>query len=169
MADPAWDGNQFTAYPQRGWHAWTGVMSVLAGRTPHALDTTFEQPLDVLAWMDQVTADNRVTGFDATDWLYQSWAYQAQDLGASSGFDGDTAAALASIRARTLILAPPLDMFNPVQCALQVADAIPGATLIEIPSLQGHQAASSLVAEDAAFLNEEIGAFLATVPVAESE
>ena len=169
MADPAWNGDAFTDYPVRGWRAWSGVMSVLAGRTPQALEDIFEQPLDVLAWMDQVTVDNRVTGFDATDWLYQSWAYQAHDVGASPGFDGDTAAALASIRARSLILAPPLDMFNPVQCALQAADAIPGATLIEIPSLQGHQAASSLVAEDAAFLNEEIGAFLATVPVAESE
>ena len=169
MADPAWDGNQFTAYPQRGWHAWTGVMSVLAGRTPHALDTTFEQPLDVLAWMDRLSADNRANGFDATDWLYQSWAYQAHDVGSSPGFDGDTAAALATIRARTLILAPPLDIFNPVQCALAAVDAIPGATLIEIPSMQGHQSASSLQAEDAAFLNEEIGAFLQAVPVEEGE
>jgi homoserine O-acetyltransferase len=117
--------------------------------------------------MDQLSADNRASGFDATDWLYQSWAYQAHDVGASPGFDGDTGAALASIRARTLILAPPLDVFNPVQRAHAAADAIPGATLIEIPSVQGHQAASSLQAEDAAFLNEEIGAFLAAVPVTE--
>jgi homoserine O-acetyltransferase len=167
MADPAWDGKQFTGIPTRGWHAWTGVMSVLAGRTPHALDETFEQPLDVLPWMDKLSADNRANGFDATDWLYQSWAYQAHDVGSSPGFDGDTAAALASIRARTLILAPPLDVFNPVQCALMAADAIPGATLIEIPSMQGHQSASSLQAEDASFLNEEIGAFLAAVPSTE--
>jgi homoserine O-acetyltransferase/O-succinyltransferase len=167
MADPAWDGNGFGAYPARGWSAWTGVMSVLAGRTPQALDDTFESPLDVLPWMDKLTADNRANGFDATDWLYQSWAYQAHDVGTSPGFDGDTSAALASIRARTLILAPPLDMFNPVQCAHHAADAIPGATLIEIPSCQGHQAASSLQAEDAVFLNEEVAAFLAAVPVGE--
>jgi homoserine O-acetyltransferase len=166
-ADPAWDGNAFTAYPQRGWHAWTGVMSVLAGRTPRALEDAFEHPLEVLPWMDKLSADNRTNGFDAADWLYQSWAYQAHDVGTSPGFDGDTSAALASIRARTLILAPPLDIFNPVQGAHAAADAIAGATLIEIPSVQGHQAASSLQAEDAAFLNEEIGAFLAAVPVAE--
>ena len=163
-ADPAWDGERFTDYPTRGWHAWTGVMSALAGRTPMALDETFEQPLDVLPWMDKLSADNRANGFDATDWLYQSWAYQAHDVGTSPGFGGDTTAALASIRARALILAPSLDVFNPVQCAHAAADAIPGATLIEIPSVQGHQSASSLQAEDAAFLNEEIGAFLASVP-----
>jgi homoserine O-acetyltransferase/O-succinyltransferase len=169
LADPAWDGERFTAYPARGWHAWTGVMSVLAGRTPRALDDTFEQPLDVLAWMDQLSADNRANGFDATDWLYQSWAYQAHDVGASPGFDGDTTAALASIRARTLVLAPPLDIFNPVQCAHAAADAIPDATLIEIPSVQGHQAASSLQSEDGRFLNEEVGAFLEAVSVIEGE
>jgi homoserine O-acetyltransferase len=81
MADPAWDGQQFTDYPSRGWHAWTGVMSALAGRTPRALDEMFDAPLDVLAWMNKLSADNRGNGFDATDWLYQSWAYQAHDVG----------------------------------------------------------------------------------------
>jgi homoserine O-acetyltransferase len=167
MADQCWDGTQFTGYPTRGWHAWSGVMSALAGRSPQALDAMFEQPADVLAWMDTLSADNRANGFDATDWIYQSWAYQSHDVGGSPGFGGDTQAALASIRAHTLILAPPLDVFNPVQCALAAADAIPGATLIEIPSAQGHQAASSLQPEDAQFLNEEIGAFLSTVSVSE--
>jgi homoserine O-acetyltransferase len=162
-ADPAWDGNGFTGYPERGWRAWSGVMSVLAGRTPLALEEMFEVPLEVLPWMDKVTADNRANGFDATDWLYQSWAYQSHDVGSTPGYDGDTAGALAAIRARTLVLAPPLDLFNPVQAALEVADAIPGATLIEIPSAQGHQAASSLSGDDAGFLNDEIGAFLGSI------
>jgi homoserine O-acetyltransferase len=160
MADPAWNGTEFTDYPARGWRAWSGVMSVLANRTPAALDQMFERPLDVLEWIDKVTAGNRANGFDATDWLYQSWAYQAHDVGASPGFDGDVGAALASIQARTLILAPPMDLFNPVQCALEAADAIPNAMLVEIPSVQGHQAAGTASAEDVAFLNEEIRAFL---------
>ncbi len=166
-ADPAWNGESFTGYPQRGWRAWTGVMSVLAGRTPAALDEMFEQPLDALPWIEKLTTDNRANGFDATDWLYQSWAYQAHDVGTAPGFDGDTEAALASIRARTLILAPPLDLFNPLQCAEFAADHIPDATLLEIPSVQGHQAASAASPADAQFLNEEIGAFLAAVPAGE--
>jgi hypothetical protein len=62
-----------------------------------------------------------------------------------------------------LILAPPLDLFNPVQCALEAADAIVDATLVEIPSLQGHQSASSLREEDVAFLNDEIGSFVRSI------
>jgi homoserine O-acetyltransferase len=164
MADPAWNGTEFTDYPARGWRAWSGVMSVLANRTPAALEQMFGQPLDVLGWMDTLTADNRAGGFDAADWLYQSWAYQAHDVGGTPGFDGDTGAALASIQARTLILAPSVDLFNPVQCALEAADAIPSAMLVEIPSVQGHQAAGTASADDVAFLNEEIRAFLSSSP-----
>jgi homoserine O-acetyltransferase/O-succinyltransferase len=163
MADPAWNGEAFTGYPARGWRAWTGVMSVLANRTPAALVDLFEKPLDALGWMDKLTADNRANGFDATDWLYQSWAYQAHDVGGTPGFGGDTTAALESIRARALILAPPLDLFNPMQCAHEAADAIPDATLVEIPSSQGHQSAANVEAEDVQFLNEEIRDFLHAV------
>jgi homoserine O-acetyltransferase len=163
MADPAWDGTQFTAYPERGWRAWSGVMSVLASRTPRALADIFERPLDVLDWMEKLAADNRANGFDATDWLYQSWAYQEHDVGGTPGFNGDTDAALASVLARTLILAPSLDLFNPVLCAHEAADAIEGAMLVEIPSVQGHQSAATASADDVAFLNEEIGAFLNSI------
>jgi homoserine O-acetyltransferase/O-succinyltransferase len=161
-ADPAWNGEAFTAYPERGWRAWSGVMSVLSGRTPAALAEVFENPLDVLPWMDKITADNVANGFDATDWLYQSWAYQDHDVGTTPGMSG-TQQALASIRAQALILAPPLDLFNPVQCAFDAADGIAEVTQVEIPSLQGHQSASSLRDEDVTFLNDEIGSFVHSI------
>lgn len=162
MADPAWDGEQFTGYPDRGWRAWTGVMSVLAGRTPCALAQMFDTPDETLGWMEKLTQDNRANGFDATDWLYQSWAYQAHDIGTTGSFNGDTVSALQSIKARALVLAPTLDLFNPVECAQELADAIPGALMVEIPSNQGHQAAATASPEDMQFLNEEVGDFLST-------
>jgi homoserine O-acetyltransferase len=162
-ADPAWNGSEFTDYPARGWRAWSGVMSVLASRTPMALAGMFKEPQETLDWMDKITADNRANGFDATDWLYQTWAYQAHDVGTTPGFGGDTAAALASIECRSLILVPPLDLFNPVHSALEAADAMAHATLLEVPSVQGHQAAGTASADDVSFLNEEIGAFLQAV------
>ena len=88
------------------------VLSVLAGRTPRALEDAFAHPLEVLPWMNKLSADNRASGFAAADWLYQSWAYQAHDVGTTPGFDGNTNAALASISARTLILAPSLDYMD---------------------------------------------------------
>ena len=89
-------------------------MSVLAGRTPAALAEMFERPLDALDWMEKVTVDSRANGFDATDWLYQSWAYQAHDVGTTPGYNGETNAALESIkdqavRAKACVLRGDLD------------------------------------------------------------
>lgn len=160
MADAAWNGSEFTAYPARGWRAWTGVMSVLAGRTPLALAEQFVDPLEVLPWIEKLAADNRDNGFDALDWLYQTYAYQAHDLGSTPGYGADLAKALAAIRAPTLLLSPALDVFNPAECASQAARHMQDARVVTIPTLQGHQGATSTRAEDAAFLNREIAEFL---------
>jgi homoserine O-acetyltransferase len=160
MADPAWNGDGFDAVPERGWRAYHGLMSALATRTPRALAGTIAGVDEAHRWFDEVVARQLALGFDGHDYLYQSWAYEAHDVGTSPGFAGDTERALASIRAKTLVLAPPLDLFNPAESARAAASAIPGAAFVEIPSEQGHQAATPLRSEDAAFLNATIGAFL---------
>jgi homoserine O-acetyltransferase len=111
-------------------------------------------------WFEDLVARQAAIGFDAHDYLYQSWAYERHDVGAGPGFAGDTRAALATITARTLLLAPPLDLFNPAAETRQAAAAIAGARWVEIPSAQGHLAATSSIAADAAFLDREIAAFI---------
>ena len=153
MADPAWDGRQFTRRPERGWRAYAGLMNALLMKTPEAVDARGS------AFEDIVSA-TLATGFDAHDYLYQSWAYAAHDVGTTPGVDGGTKAALARITARTLVLAPPRDLFNPVAAAREAAEGLPGARFVEIPSLEGHLAAGPTSPADAAFLNEAIGGFL---------
>jgi homoserine O-acetyltransferase len=160
MADPAWNGDGFSAEPERGWRAYTGLMSTLLSRTPATLAEFLPDCAEAHLWFEKVLTQNRGNGFDAHDYLYQSWAYEAHDVGTTAGFNGDTAAALASIEARTLILAPPLDLFNPTDAARTAAARITGAKFVEIPSVQGHQAATSTKSEDAAFLNRVISDFL---------
>src|SRR5690606_38267037 len=106
-------------------------------------------------------AQHHAIGFDAHDYLYQSWAYEAHDVGTTPGFGRDTDRALASIEAQTLVLAPALDVFNPAESPQYAARRIRNARLVEIPSVQGHQSATSLKEEDAAFLNRTIADFLA--------
>jgi homoserine O-acetyltransferase len=77
---------------------------------------------------------------------------------------GGTQGALHRIAAPSLILAPPLDLFNPAESAREAANAIPGARFVEIPSVQGHLAASAQDPRDAAFLNGIVGAFLRDEP-----
>lgn len=160
MADATWTDDGFSAPPERGWRAYTGLMSALLSRTPAALAEFLSDSVEAHLWFEKIHAQNRANGFDAHDYLYQSWAYEAHDVGTTAGFNGDTAAALASIEARTLILAPPLDLFNPAETARDAAARIPGAGFVEIPSVQGHQAATNTKSEDAAFLNRVIGEFL---------
>jgi homoserine O-acetyltransferase len=140
MADPAWNGREFERVPERGWRAYAGLMAALLMRTPAAVEG-----LDY----ETLVAQHVALGFDAHDYLYQSHAYEAHDTGALDG-----------VEARTLILAPPLDLFNPAAAAREAARRIPGARFVEIPSLQGHLAASATRAEDAAFLDRVVGDFL---------
>lgn len=161
MADPAWTGEGFNAYPDRGWRAYAGLMSALLARTPAALAEFLPDCAEAHLWFEKVLAQHRATAFDAHDYLYQSWAYEAHDVGNTDGFGGNTDRALESIEARSLLLAPPLDLFNPAEAARHAATRIPGARLVEIPSVQGHQAATSTKAEDATFLNHAIADFLA--------
>jgi homoserine O-acetyltransferase len=160
MADPAWNGEGLDRVPERGWRAYHGLMSALVTRTPRALAESLSGLEDAHRWFDETVARQRALGFDAHDYLYQSWAYEAHDVGTTRSFAGDTQRALASIKAKALVLAPPLDLFNPCESARAAADTIPGARFVEIPSEQGHQAATQLRSEDAAFLNRTIGAFL---------
>lgn len=99
--------------------------------------------------------------FDADDFLYQSWAYDAHDVGATPGFHGDTAEALRSVTAPALILAPSLDLYNPVDGAKATACMLPNARYVEIPSIHGHNAAAGASTRDIDFINETIRQFLA--------
>lgn len=159
MADPAWNGTRFTAVPERGWRAYAGLMSVLLSRTPKALDQTLDGLDAAHRWFERSVHQVRLNAFDATDYLYQSWAYEAHGVGTAPAYT-DTGTALASVKARTLVLAPPLDLFNPVESAHAATAVIPRARFVEIPSVQGHQAATSLTEDDTNFLNRAIRGFL---------
>src|SRR5258708_13844641 len=66
----------------------------------------------------------------------------AHDVGTTPGFGGDTAAALRSIRASTLLLVPELDLYNPVEDAIEAARLIPGARLVRLAGHAGHAVAA---------------------------
>ena len=158
-ADPAWNGTGFDREPERGWRAYAGLMHGLVMRTPSAVEASMHGVDQAYPSFDEIVNRQRATCFDAHDYLYQSWAYDAHDVGTTPGYS-DTSRALAAIVARTLILAPPLDLFNPVSSAREAAAGISGARFVEIPSVQGHQSATSQSATDAAFLNQTIARFL---------
>jgi homoserine O-acetyltransferase len=144
----------------RSWDAWVPLMQLLAARTPDRVEAELGGAAQAVDWIARRTAWWGEQGFAPIDWLYQSWAYDDHDVGTTPGFGGDTQAALASIRARTLIAAPPLDLYNPAAAARSAAASIPGARFVALDTDWGHQAASAADPASAARLDAEIAALL---------
>jgi homoserine O-acetyltransferase len=166
MLDPAFDGGHYAAQPEKGWRMRADVLQVLATRTPAAMRLQFAQPSDVLAWMTAQEDAVVKSGFDANDWIAQTWAYDRHNVGDTRPeFHGDPAAALRTVKAHTLIMSGLLDLYNPVEEGVDAAAAIPGGQHVSIPSVQGHVAASpGFQAEDLAFINATVSGFLASRP-----
>ena len=142
------------------WSAWLAVLHVLAMRTPEGFAQDVAQAGSTLAWFEKRAAWFRTQRLDPLDWIWQSHAYDAHDVGTTPGFGGDTARALASIEAPTLIGVPELDLYNPVEEGARAATHMRHATLLRVPSTSGHMMASEGDPASAAQLNADIAAFM---------
>ena len=164
MNDPAWKGGDYDAPPEKGIRLWRDILQLLSARTPDMYSAQFKNGMDVLPWMEaQETA--LLKAFDANDWIYQTWAYQSHDVGTTPGFGGDTAKALASIKAKTLIMTGTKDLLNPEFEPIEAGKAIPNVTIKTISpgSVTGHASAGGTIPADVEFLNRETTAFLDSV------
>jgi len=137
---------------------WAPLTQLVTAGTPQATER-FTSHAALLAEIGALEQRLALHGPDPFDWACQTAAYDAHDLGSTPGQRG-VEAALRSIVAPVLLLAPPLDLYNPAPCSHEMARTIPRARLVEIPSSLGHRAASDASADDARFLNAAIGEFL---------
>jgi len=161
MAVAAFNDGNYDKQPEKGWRARADVLQVLATRTPEALKAMFPKPLDVIPWIAAQEDAVLKTGFDANDWIAQTWAYDHHNVGDTGEFGGDHRRALTSIKAKTLIITGgQLDLYNPVQEAQEAAEYIPDARLAAIPSIQGHTAATATKEADVEFMNRTVREFL---------
>jgi homoserine O-acetyltransferase len=164
MLDPAWQGGNYTSPPERGIRLWRDIL-LLAARTPEINRDQFpNNPLDVLPWLEQ-TETSLIKALDANDWLYQTWAYERHDVGTTPSFNGDTAKALQSIKAKTLILLGTKDLLNPEWEPQEAAKHIRNAKVVTIrpTAVTGHAAAGGAFAPDVEFINRETIGFLDVV------
>jgi homoserine O-acetyltransferase len=99
---------------------------------------------------------------DANDWIWQSKAYDRHDVGQTQGFSGNTAAALKSIKAKTLILAGTGDLLNPESDAKLSAKLIPGAKYVAINNRlpMGHLSGAGATKDENELQNKVIDSFL---------
>jgi homoserine O-acetyltransferase len=163
MSDPAWDNGNYKQSPETGMRLWAGTMALIT-RTPELMKNTMANSDDAKSWLRKTESD-AWKNFDARNWVYQTWAYDAHDIGATPGLNGDYHEALRSIRARTLVLAGVGDLLNPEPEALEAARYIQGAQFesIEPRWPSGHYSAAGVTQPEVDFQNREIGAFLSKV------
>ncbi|MDF3810999.1 MULTISPECIES: alpha/beta fold hydrolase [Rhodopseudomonas] len=145
----------------RRWESWSVILQLLCARTPASVDRQFASPDEVRSWLTSRSNLWIDQGFDPLDWIYQSWAYDGHDVGGTPGFAGDTAAALRAIRARTLIVLPSLDLYNPVEAGLWAAEQIRDCDLVQVDTDAGHIMASAAESATARLLNRRIAEFCA--------
>jgi homoserine O-acetyltransferase len=163
MLDAAWAGGNYDAPPEKGIRLMRDIINLLSARTPDMYSAQFPNGMDALPWMEtQETA--LLKAMDANDWIYQSWAYERHDVGTTPPFNGDTAKALAAIKAKTLVLTGTKDLLNPEFEPLAAARTIVGVTMMTISpgTVTGHASAGGAIPSDVEFLNRETAAFLNT-------
>jgi homoserine O-acetyltransferase/O-succinyltransferase len=160
MNDPTWMDGNYKTPPENGIRLWRDIL-LLAARTPDMYQAQFKNGMDVLPWMkDQENSALKI--FDANDWIYQTWAYERHDVGTTHGFNGDTAKALGTIKAKTLILTGTKDLLNPEFEPNEMSKNIRDVSIVTISpgSVTGHASAGGFISADVDFLNRQVAAFL---------
>jgi homoserine O-acetyltransferase len=99
-------------------------------------------------------------GLEANDFLAQAEAWKLHNVGVTSGFNGDYRKALASIRARALVMPCATDAYFPAEDAQEEARHIPNARFKTIPSVWGHWAGFGINEADRLFINDAIAELL---------
>ena len=156
MADAVWNNGDYETQPEKGWRAWVDVLLTLATRTPAGLKADFPHALDVVPWIKGWEDRWLKGGFDANNWIAQTWAYDRHDVGTTPGFDGDTYKALKSIKAKAILINAPDDLYNPTEEAAEAARYIPDSRYVALPSLQGHFAGAPAKKADVEMTNKVI-------------
>src|SRR6267142_3439110 len=164
MLDPAWNDGNYTSPPEKGIRLWRDIVGFLAARAPEMYRYQFANQADVIPWL-KAQEDALVNVFDANDWIYQTWAYDAHDVGTSPGMNGDYVKALRAIKAKTLIMVGQKDLLNPEWEPVDAARYIRDVRVVTIrpEAITGHASAGGLFPADVDILNTEIAAFLDVV------
>jgi len=167
MADPKWKGGNYARSepPEQGMRLWAGWLSGVIVRTPAYQEFQYPNSQDEIGFL-KGAMDGGWKRIEAIDWVYQTWAYDAHNVGTTPGFNGDYHRALRSIKAKTLILAGTGDLLNPEYEAMEAAHYIPDVRYVAINDRRpmGHLSGAGASAPENELQNAEIAKFLASIP-----
>ncbi|MFG1857103.1 alpha/beta fold hydrolase [Actinomadura geliboluensis] len=162
-ADAAFAEGWYTSPPTRGLRAAARVYAGWGFSQAFYWDRLYER-------LGHSSLEDFLVGFwegfflddrDANNLLTMLWTWQNADVGRTPGFDGDTKAALASIKARALVMPAEKDLYFPPEDEAWAVQHIPGAELRVIPGVWGHFAGHGSNPEDTAFIDAALKELLA--------
>lgn len=162
-ADAAFEGGWYTTPPTRGLRAAARVYAGWGFSQAFYWDRLYEQlgfsSLEdfLVGFWEGFFLDDR----DANNLLTMLWTWQNADVGRTPGFEGDTKAALASIKARALVMPAEKDLYFPPEDEAWAVRHIPGAELRVIPGVWGHFAGHGSNPDDTAFIDAALKELLA--------
>jgi len=164
MADPTFNGGDYTEPPKKGleafgtvWAAWLYSQEwwrreLWKSAAPPG--TTLEQYIK--AFPSRFPGSN-----DANNLILQVRTWERHDVGGTPGFGGDVEKALRSIKVPFLYMPSETDLYFPLTDANYERQFMSTVVFAPIRSLWGHPAGAVASPEDRTFLNQTISKFLA--------
>ena len=101
-----------------------------------------------------------VKSWDANNLIALANTWQRNDIGKTLGFNGDSEAALSSIKSEVLYMPCETDQYFHIEALRWEAELIPNSKFVVIPSLWGHMAGLGRSEVDANFINDRVMSFL---------
>lgn len=163
-ADGAFEHGWYTAPPTRGLRAAARVYAGWGFSQAFYWDRLYER-------LGYSSLEDFLVGFwegfflddrDANNLITMLLTWKNADVGRTRGFAGDTKAALASIRARALVMPAEKDLYFPPEDEAWAVRHIPNAELRVIPGVWGHFAGHGSNPEDTAFIDAALKELLAS-------
>lgn len=163
-ADAAYDGGWYAEQPTRGLRA---LARVYAG-------WGFSQAFywhEVYREMGYSSLEDFMVGFwegffldgrDANNLLTMLWTWRNGDVGKTPGFDGEYEKALASIRAKAIVMPAEKDLYFPPEDEEYAVSHMKEAELRVIPGVWGHFAGGGLNPDDVKFIDDALKELLAS-------
>lgn len=144
-ADPAWNGECFTAKPERGLRAMGRVYAGWALSPAFYRERVYKH-LGFESLEDFLVRDWEASMLrrDASNLLAMIETWRRSDISANDTYQGDLRRALGSIRARTLIMPCTTDAYFTAEDSQAEARHIPRAQFCPIPSIWGHRAGNPM-------------------------
>ena len=165
-ADDAFKGGWYDEQPTKGLRAMARVYAGWGFSQAFYWDEVYKEGLGFSSLEDFLVGFWEgffLDGRDANNLLAMLWTWQNGDIGKTPGFDGDYERALASIKAKAIVMPAEKDLYFPPEDEEYAVGRMSGtdAELRVIPGVWGHFAGGGLNPKDIAFIDGALKELLA--------